>query len=133
MRWPAKVARMLALAHHLQSPVDRGLVTDRAAVARRLGFTRARVIQQIDLLPTAPDLQLAVLALQSVDGGEPIAERTLRVIAHAGNWEEQPVCLQAHLKRLKRDAAAGTWLHQASVKAKRIRTPSIPLRTYTVR
>ncbi len=37
---PAKVARMLALAHHLQSAIDRGLVADRAAVARKLWLTR---------------------------------------------------------------------------------------------
>jgi len=34
---------MLALAHHLQGAVDHGVVADRAAVARKLGLTRARV------------------------------------------------------------------------------------------
>jgi hypothetical protein len=56
VRRPAKVARMLALAHHLQSAIDRGLVADRAAVARKLGLTRARVTQLLDLLLLAPDL-----------------------------------------------------------------------------
>jgi hypothetical protein len=50
VRRPAKVARMLALAHHLQSAVDRGLVADRAAVARKLGLTWARVTQLLGLL-----------------------------------------------------------------------------------
>ncbi len=89
VRRPAKVARMLALAHHLQSAIDRGLVADRAAVARKLGLTRARVTQLLDLLLLAPDLQVAVLALEAVDGAEPLAERTLRAAAHAGNWVEQ--------------------------------------------
>ena len=40
---------MLALAHHLQGGIDRGLVPNRAAVAWRLGVTRARVIQLSDL------------------------------------------------------------------------------------
>jgi ParB-like chromosome segregation protein Spo0J len=80
---------MLALAHHLQSAIDRGLVADRAAVARKLGLTRARVTQLLDLLLLAPDLQLAVLALEAVDGAEPMAERTLRAVAHAGSWVEQ--------------------------------------------
>ena len=89
VRRPAKVARMLALAHHLQGAIDRGLVADRAAVARKLGLTRARVTQLLDLLLLAPDLQVAVLALEAVDGAEPMSERALRAVAHAGSWVEQ--------------------------------------------
>jgi len=89
VRRPAKVARMLALAHHLQSAIDRGLVADRAAVARKLGLTRARVTQLLDLLLLAPDLQAAVLAMEAVDGAEPMSERALRAVAHAGSWVEQ--------------------------------------------
>lgn len=88
---PAKVAQMLALAHHLQRAIDRGDVADRAAVARRLGLTRARVTQLLDLLLLAPDLQMAVLRLDAVDGAEPMAERMLRALAHAGTWAEQRV------------------------------------------
>lgn len=91
VRRPAKVARMLALAHHVQNAIDRGLVADRAAVARKLGLTRARVTQLLDLLLLAPDLQEAVLAMEAVDGVEPMAERTLRAVAHAGAWGEQRV------------------------------------------
>ena len=86
---PAKVAQMLALAHHLQRAIDRGYVSDRAAVARRLALTRARVTQLLDLLLLSPDLQMAVLQLEAVDGAEPLAERTLRAVAHAGTWTEQ--------------------------------------------
>jgi hypothetical protein len=82
---------MLALAHHLQNAIDRGLVADRAAVARKLGLTRARATQLLDLLLLAPDLQEAVLALEAVDGVEPMAERSLRAVAHAGAWGEQRV------------------------------------------
>lgn len=82
---------MLALAHHLQRAIDRGDVADRAAVARRLGLTRARVTQLLDLLLLAPDLQMAVLQLEAIDGAEPMAERTLRAVAHAGTWGEQRV------------------------------------------
>lgn len=88
-RRPAKVAQQLALAHHLQAAIDRGAVADRAAVARKLGLTRARVTQLLDLLMLAPDVQEAVLALEAVDGAEPMAERTLRAVAHAGTWAEQ--------------------------------------------
>ena len=89
VRRPAKVAQQLALAHHLQAAIDRGSIADRAAVARKLGLTRARVTQLLDLLMLAPDLQEAVLALEAVDGAEPMAERTVRAVAHAGTWMEQ--------------------------------------------
>ncbi|WP_441288586.1 hypothetical protein ACSRUE_42715 [Sorangium sp. KYC3313] len=89
VRRPAKVARMLALTHHLQSAIDRGLVADRAAVACKLGLTRARVTQLLDLLHMAPDLQQAVLTLEAVDGTEPMSERALRAVAHAGSRVEQ--------------------------------------------
>ena len=89
VRRPAKVAQQLALAHHLQAAIDRGAVADRADVARKLGRTRARVTQLLDLLLLAPDLQAAVLAMEAVDGAEPMAERTLRTVAHAGTWAEQ--------------------------------------------
>ena len=86
VRRPAKVARMLALAHHLQGAIDRGLVADRAAVARKLGLTRARVTQLLDLLLLAPDLQVEVLGLEALDGAEPLSERAVRDVAHAGDW-----------------------------------------------
>ena len=97
VRRPAHVARMLALAHHLQSAIDRGIVADRATVARRLGLTRARVTQLLDLLLLAPDVQIAVLALEAVDGAEPMSERALRAVAHAGCWVEQRVRMRDHL------------------------------------
>ncbi|MBL8919965.1 MAG: hypothetical protein JNJ54_13955 [Myxococcaceae bacterium] len=89
VRRPAKVARMLALAHHLQRAIDQGLVADRAAVARNLGQTRARITQLLDLLLLAPDLQVLVLDLEAVDGVEPMTERQLRVVAHAAAWGDQ--------------------------------------------
>lgn len=80
---------MLALAHHLQGAIDRGLIADRAAVARKQGLTRTRVTQLLELLLLAPDLQARVLELEAIDGAEPMAERTLRAVAHAGTWAEQ--------------------------------------------
>ena len=89
VRRPARVAVMLALAHKIQDAIDRGTVRDRAEVARKLGLTRARVTQLLDLLLLAPDLPLAVLALEAVDGAEPMSERALRAVAHAGSWRAQ--------------------------------------------
>lgn len=89
VRRPAKVARMLALAHHLQRLIDQGLVADRAALARKLGLTRARVTQLLDLLLLAPDLQDQVLALEAIDGVEPVTERAVRAMAADASWQAQ--------------------------------------------
>lgn len=89
VRRPAKVARMLALAHHVQNAIDRGVVADRAAVARKLGFTRARITQLLDLLLLAPDIQSRVLELEAVDGVEPMSERALREVVRFGLWDAQ--------------------------------------------
>jgi hypothetical protein len=89
VRRPARVAVMLALAHKIQQAIDRGAVQDRAEVARRLGLTRARLTQLLDLTLLAPDIQASILELQSVDGVEPMSERALRDIVHAENWAVQ--------------------------------------------
>jgi len=95
VRRPARVAVMLALAHKIQDAIDRGIVRDRAEMARRLGFTRARITHLLDLTLLAPDLQERVLEFEAVDGVEPISERSLRVVAHAGSWKEQRKALEA--------------------------------------
>lgn len=89
VRRPAKVARLLALAHHIQNAIDRGGVADRAEVARRLGFTRARVTQLLDLTLLAPSIQEAVLGLEAVDGVEPMSERELRKVGGVADWRGQ--------------------------------------------
>ena len=86
---PVKVAQQLALAHHLQRAIDRGVIVDRATLARKLDLTGARITQLLDLTLLAPDVQEAVLALEAVDGAEPMTERALRAVAHAGTWTEQ--------------------------------------------
>ncbi|MGC4116787.1 MAG: hypothetical protein QM765_19955 [Myxococcales bacterium] len=89
VRRPARVAIALALAHKIEQAIERGVVADRADVARRLGLTRARVTQLLDLTLLAPRLQAAVLDLKSIDGAEPASERGLRAIAHVAAWTEQ--------------------------------------------
>lgn len=88
-RRSAHVARMLALAHHVESAIARGLVASAADVAGQLGFTRARVTHLLDLQLLAPDVQEEVLFLEAVEGEEPLSERGLRAVAHAGTWEVQ--------------------------------------------
>jgi hypothetical protein len=89
LRRPARVAIVLALAHKIQEAIDRGHVRDRAEIARRLGFTRARITHILDLTLLAPDLQEQVLLFEAVDGVEPLSERALRAVARAGTWDEQ--------------------------------------------
>jgi hypothetical protein len=89
VRRPARVAVMLALAHKIQQAIDAGTVRDRAEIARRLGFTRARVTHLMDLTLLAPDLQEQVLGQEAVDGVEPISERALRAISRKRCWPEQ--------------------------------------------
>lgn len=45
--------------------------------------------QLLDLLLLAPDIQEQVLAMEAVDGVEPVGERALREVAHTGTWEHQ--------------------------------------------
>ena len=89
VRRPARVARMLALAHRLQRAIERGDYTDRAELARQFGVTRARVTQLLNLTLLAPDIQEAVLALEAVDGVQPTSERALRDVVGAVDWREQ--------------------------------------------
>ena len=89
VRRPARVARMLALAHRLQDAIDRGEYRDRAQLARQFGVTRARVTQLLNLTLLAPDIQESVLDLEAVDGVEPTSERALRMVVLAADWAEQ--------------------------------------------
>ncbi len=77
-RYPARIARQLALAHALQRRVNDGEFSDYADMARSLGFTRARVTQIMDLLLLAADIQEEILFLEVTPGAQPISERVLR-------------------------------------------------------
>ncbi len=87
--YPARVARVLALAHSLQKRVTAGEFRDFATMARALGFTRARMTQLMDLVLLAPDIQAEVLDLRFPPGKQPICERHLRQVARTPIWIEQ--------------------------------------------
>jgi hypothetical protein len=88
-RYPARVARQLALAHALQKRVISGEFRDYATMARALGLTRARVTQLMDLLLLAPDIQQEILDLCFPPGKQPICERHLRQLTRTSIWTEQ--------------------------------------------
>lgn len=94
---PARVAVTLALAHAIQRAIDKGEIRDQADAARRLGVTRARMTQILDLTLLAPDVQARILSLEAVNLAEPIGERALRRIAYALAWAEQRQLVDRYL------------------------------------
>jgi len=95
-RYPARIARQLALAYALQRRVDTGEFADYADMARALGFTRARVTQIMDLLLFAADIQEEILFLEIPPGTQPLSERALRDrVLKSLDWAEQRRLWQA--------------------------------------
>ncbi|MCU0657350.1 MAG: hypothetical protein MUF64_19450 [Polyangiaceae bacterium] len=86
---PLRVARMLAMAHEIERLIAEGAFTDRADAARKLGFTRARISQLLDLTLLAPDLQERLLMMETTAGADPITEHKLRCVVAQASWQEQ--------------------------------------------
>jgi hypothetical protein len=89
LRRPTRVAATLALAHVIQRAIDGGEIRDQAEAARRLGVTRARLSQILDLTRLAPDVQEEILVLEAIHGHDPVAEKTLRGVASITTWAGQ--------------------------------------------
>jgi ParB-like chromosome segregation protein Spo0J len=104
-RYPARVARQVALAHALRQRIDDGEFADQAAMARVLGFTRARISQMFDLLLLAPRIQEEILFLQDAPGKQAVRERDLRPITLLPLWSEQQRAWRALLGRTEGNAA----------------------------
>ena len=81
---PSRIARMLALVHHLDGLIEQGTLTDYAHAARALGVTRARVSQITSLLLLAPEIQAHIAV-----GGLVLTERALRRVVKEPDWAEQ--------------------------------------------
>ena len=87
-----RVARLLALALHMDNLRRQGEVTDYAELARLAMVTRARMTQIMSLLLLAPDIQEEILFLPRSDGGrDPIREKAVRPIASVPDWRKQRV------------------------------------------
>ena len=86
---PARVAVTLAMAHKIRQGILTGEIKDQAEAARRLGLTRARLSQVLDLTNLAPDLQERILFLEATGGREPLRERSLRGAVRILAWERQ--------------------------------------------
>ena len=80
----SRVARMLALAHHIERQVEAGEISSYAEAAAALGLTRARVTQVMKLPLLSPEIQERLL------GGELVAtDRALRTVVSTAVWNEQ--------------------------------------------
>ncbi len=89
-RQPARVARMLALAHHIEAGLAAGRWPSASHAAGILGLSRNRLSQVIALINLAPDLQQQLLALEAVDGREPTTERWLfESVVTLLEWSDQ--------------------------------------------
>ncbi len=82
-----RVARMLALAHTMNTLLRDGTVGDQRELADLMGLTRARVTQLLDLTLLAPDIQERILV--APNGCERITERALRRVVRVSRWEDQ--------------------------------------------
>jgi muramoyltetrapeptide carboxypeptidase LdcA involved in peptidoglycan recycling len=92
-RGPAKVTRLLALAHRIARSNEAGEIRDQAEAARLLGLTRARVSKLLDLTLLAPDIQEHLLFLEDGTGVVEQTERTLRPLTRTAAWQEQRTLL----------------------------------------
>jgi hypothetical protein len=86
--YPARVARMLALAHHVERQIEEGAIPDYASAAAALGITRARLSQVMSLLLLAPSIQ-ARIALGEIAA----SERDLRRVSAEPEWARQVAML----------------------------------------
>jgi ParB-like chromosome segregation protein Spo0J len=79
----------LAFAHKIRQAILSGEIKGQAEAARRVGLTRARLSQILDLTNLAPDLQEEILFLEAIGGREPLSERALRGVLRVTTWAEQ--------------------------------------------
>ena len=85
-----RIARLLALAHHLERLVVKGAVKDYAQLARLGNVSRARITQIMNLLLLAPDIQEAILFLpKTTQGHDPIKLKHLQPICLEMDWARQ--------------------------------------------
>ncbi len=87
---PSRVARMLALAHHVERLIETGELESYSAAAHALGLTRARLTQVMNLLLLAPAIQVRIL-LGCLDA----TERALRAVGVEADWDRQEGTLLA--------------------------------------
>ena len=85
-----RISRLTALVIRFEGLVRRGDVRDYADLARLGCVTRARIMQIMNLLHLAPDIQEALLFLpRTLRGRDPICKKDVRPIAAVPHWPRQ--------------------------------------------
>ena len=87
---PARLARLVALGHQLESMVQAGQVPDYGELARQSRVSPARIGQIVLLAKLAPEIQEYLLFLSAEHSGL-ITEPQLREIARELRWDRQRV------------------------------------------
>jgi hypothetical protein len=99
-----RIARLVALAWHIEEQVRLGRLASYAAAARLGHVSRARLSQILSLLNLAPDVQEQVLFLQRpIQGRQGPTLRQLLSVAAALDWHEQ----RRRWRKLRRAKPAG--------------------------
>ena len=81
---PSPAARNLALAHHVERLIDRGVIADYTQAARMLGVSQPRMTHLMSLLLLAPAIQEAILLAKIAP-----RDKKLRELARVAAWETQ--------------------------------------------
>ena len=85
-----RIARLMALARHVEELVRSGTLNSYAAAARLGQISRARLSQILGLLNLAPELQEQLLFLEHPGRGRPAPVlRQVLAVAAALDWDEQ--------------------------------------------
>lgn len=85
-----RVARLMALAIHMDDLLRRGVVSNFADLSRLGLVTRARMTQIMNLLLLAPEIQEEILFLPLThEGRDALSERKIRSVARVPDWRKQ--------------------------------------------
>jgi hypothetical protein len=95
---PARISRILALAHKLDALVRSGTVSSYGELARLGHVSPARLSQFMVLLHLAPSIQEYLLFLSAGDARF-INELKLRKIAREPRWDRQRKLFEQHLQK----------------------------------
>ena len=87
---PIRVARMLALAHHIEHLLGEGVLPSYAVAAQALALTRARLTQIMNLFLLSPEIQERLLT-----GDIVLTERGLRRVVAEADWVAQERALRS--------------------------------------
>jgi hypothetical protein len=87
-----RLSRLMALAIHMDSLVQQGVVADHAELAALAQVSRARLTQIMNLLLLAPDIQEEILFFAKNRGSrDTIAEPSVRHVTAIVDWKKQMI------------------------------------------